>query len=79
MYAWGAHEQDQAGNLTLKSKQTLDALKFVKALYEETMTAEVFTWDASSNNRVVSASFLVLNAISTTHGGETRRCPARSS
>ena len=30
MYAWGAHEQDQAGNLTLKSKQTLDALKFVE-------------------------------------------------
>jgi multiple sugar transport system substrate-binding protein len=72
MYAWGAHEQDQAGNLTLRSKQTLDALKFVKALYEETMTAEVFTWDASSNNRgVVSGKLsLVLNAISTTRTAE---------
>jgi multiple sugar transport system substrate-binding protein len=72
MYAWGSHEQDQAGNLTLKSKQTLDALKFVKALYEEAMTPEVFTWDASSNNRgVVSGKLsLVLNAISTTRTAE---------
>ncbi len=72
MYAWGAHEQDGAGNLILNSKQTLDALKFVKALFEETMTPEVFTWDASSNNRgVVSGKLsLVLNAISTTRTAE---------
>jgi multiple sugar transport system substrate-binding protein len=72
MYAWGAHEQDEAGNLILNSKQTLDALKFVKALFEETMTPEVFTWDASSNNRgVVSGKLsLVLNAISTTRTAE---------
>ena len=72
MYSWGAHEQDEAGNLSLNSKQTLDALKFVKALFEETMTPEVFTWDASSNNRgVVSGKLsLVLNAISTTRTAE---------
>jgi len=72
MYSWGAHEQDEAGNLTLNSKQTLDALKFVKALYEETMTPEVFTWDASSNNRAVVSGkvSLVLNAISTTRTAE---------
>jgi multiple sugar transport system substrate-binding protein len=72
MYAWGAHEQDEAGNLILNSKQTLDALKFVKALFEETMTPEVFTWDASSNNRAVVSGkvSLVLNAISTTRTAE---------
>ncbi len=72
MYAFGAHEQDEAGNLILNSKQTLEAIKFVKALFEETMTAEVFTWDASSNNRgVVSGKLsLVLNAISTTRVAE---------
>jgi len=72
MYAFGAHEQDEAGNLILNSKQTLEAVKFVKALFEETMTAEVFTWDASSNNRgVVSGKLsLVLNAISTTRTAE---------
>jgi multiple sugar transport system substrate-binding protein len=72
MYAFGAHEQDEAGNLTLNSKQTLEAMKFVKALFEEAMTPEVFTWDASSNNRgVVSGKLsLVLNAISTTRTAE---------
>jgi len=72
MYAFGAHEQDEAGNLILNSKQTLEAIKYVKALFEETMTAEVFTWDASSNNRgVVSGKLsLVLNAISTTRTAE---------
>jgi len=72
MYAWGAHEQDEAGNMILNSKQTLDTIKFVKALFEETMTPEVFTWDASSNNRgVVSGKLsLVLNAISTTRTAE---------
>ena len=55
MYSWGAHEQDEAGNPILNSKQTLDAIKFVKSLFEETMTAEVFTWDQSSNNRSMLA------------------------
>ncbi len=72
MYSWGASVQDEAGNLVLNSKQTLDTIKFVKALFEETMTPEVFTWDASSNNRgVVSGKLsLVLNAISTTRTAE---------
>ena len=72
MYAFGAHEQDEAGNLILNSKQTLEAIKYVKALFEETMTPEVFTWDASSNNRgIVSGKLsVVLNAISTTRVAE---------
>ncbi len=72
MYAFGAHEQDEAGNLVLNSKQTLEAVKFVKALYDETMTAEVYTWDASSNNRAMIAgkASLALNAISITRTAE---------
>ena len=45
MYSFGASEQDPEGNPILKSKETLEAIKFVKALYEETMTDEVLTWD----------------------------------
>ena len=72
MYSFGAHEQDAAGYLTLNSKNTLEAVKFVKALYQETMTPEVFTWDASSNNRAMLAGTisLALNAISITRQGE---------
>jgi multiple sugar transport system substrate-binding protein len=72
MYSFGSHEQDVEGNFALDSKNTLDALKFVKALFEETMTPEVFTWDASSNNRAMIAGkiSLALNAISITRTAE---------
>jgi multiple sugar transport system substrate-binding protein len=77
MYAFGAHEQDEEGNLTINSPQTLEALRFVKALFEEAMTPEVLAWDASSNNRQILAgrSSLVLNAISVTRTGENTKLP----
>jgi multiple sugar transport system substrate-binding protein len=77
MYAFGSSVQDAGGNLVLDSKQTREALAFVKALFEETMTPEVLAWDASSNNRVMLAgrSSLVLNAISVTRTGETEKLP----
>ena len=46
MYSFGAHEQDANGYLALNSKNTVEAVKFVKALFQEAMTPEVFTWDA---------------------------------
>jgi multiple sugar transport system substrate-binding protein len=72
MYAHGAHEQDENHNLTLNSKKTLETIKFVKALFQEAMTPEVFTWDASSNNRAMIAGklSLALNAISITRTAE---------
>src|SRR5262249_48648367 len=72
MYSFGAHEQDAEGHLTLSSKQTLDAIKFVKAMFQETMTDEVFTWDASSNNQAMLAGkiSLAINAISITRTAE---------
>lgn len=77
MYAFGASEQDAEGTPTLKSKETLEAIKYVKALYQETMTDEVFTWDASSNNRLMLAGqgSLALNAISITRTGEKEQLP----
>ena len=72
MYSFGAHEQDANSNLTINSKNTVEAVKFMKALFQETMTPEVFTWDASSNNRAMLAGTisLALNAISITRTGE---------
>jgi multiple sugar transport system substrate-binding protein len=72
MYSFGAHEQDAAGYLALNSKNTVEAVKFVKALFQEAMTPEVFTWDPSSNNRAMLAGTvsLALNAISITRTGE---------
>jgi len=77
LYAHGGGEQDADGNLNIKSKETLDALKFVKALFQETMTPEVLAWDPSSNNRAMIAgeSSLVLNAISVTREAEDKKLP----
>src|SRR5262245_11647158 len=77
MYAFGASEQDADGNPALKSKETLEAIKFVKALYEETMINEVLTWDASSNNRFMLSEqgSLAVNPISITRTAENQKLP----
>jgi len=72
MYSFGSSVQDEQGNLVLNSKETLEAVKFVMALYEECMTEEVFAWDASANNRfmISGKGSLALNAISITRTAE---------
>ncbi|ETW98950.1 MAG: hypothetical protein ETSY2_41860, partial [Candidatus Entotheonella gemina] len=47
MAAFGSSVQDEAGRPILNSPQTLEALRFVKALYQEAMTDEVFTWEGA--------------------------------
>ena len=77
MYSHGASVQDEAGNLVLNSKNTLESIKFVKALFEEAMTPEVLAWDASSNNRAMLSGKVsaVLNAISVTRTAENEKMP----
>lgn len=77
LFAFGGSVQDEHSAVILDSKQTLDAVKFVKALYRDTMTPEVMAWDASSNNRAMLAGkiSLCLNAISITREGENKNIP----
>ena len=72
MWSYGASVQDEHGNVTINSKPTIEALKLMKALYTETETPEVFTWDPSSNNRAILAGRVsyVQNAISVTREAE---------
>src|SRR5258708_6040483 len=72
LLSYGGAEQDEAGRVTLNSKETIEALKYMRALYKETMTSEIFTWDPSSNNRGILAGKLsfVQNAISVTRQAE---------
>jgi len=72
MWSYGSSVQDEHGNPTLGSKQTLEALKYMKTLYQDTETPEVFTWDPSSNNRAILAGRVsyVDNAISVTRQAE---------
>src|SRR5262249_17503334 len=56
LWSYGASECDESGkNVTLNSKQTLEAVKFVRALYKEAMEPEVLSWDDASNNRCLAS------------------------
>src|SRR6266498_83098 len=72
LWSFGGAEQDANGNPTLKSKETVEAVKFMRELYKQTETPEVFTWDPSSNNRGILSGKLsfVCNAISVTRTAE---------
>jgi multiple sugar transport system substrate-binding protein len=66
LWSFGGAEQDTEGRVVLNSKETIEAVKFIRALYRESETAEVFTWDPASNNRMMLAgrASFVQNAIS---------------
>jgi len=72
LWSFGGKEQDEHGNVAINSKETVEALKFMKAVFQESETPEVFTWDPSNNNRGMLAGKLsfVLNAISITRQAE---------
>jgi multiple sugar transport system substrate-binding protein len=77
LYAFGAAMQNAENRPTLQSKEALEALKFVKALYVESMTDDVLTWTEASNNQLMLAGqgSLALNAISITRTAENKRMP----
>jgi multiple sugar transport system substrate-binding protein len=77
LWSFGGAEQDEHGNVTINSKQTIEALKYMKALFQESETPEVFTWDPSSNNRAMLAgkTSYVANAISITRQAEREHSP----
>jgi multiple sugar transport system substrate-binding protein len=77
MYCFGGSEQNGDGNPALKSNMTLEAIKFVKALYDEAMTKDVLTWDAASNNRFIlnGEGSLTLDTVSIARASENMRLP----
>src|SRR5215472_11783271 len=72
LWSFGGAEQDEAGNVTINSKNTIEALKYMKALFQDTETNEVFTWTPPSNNQAMLAGRVsfVMNAISITRQSE---------
>ncbi len=56
MFSFGAQEADPSGrNILIDSKETREALRFAKALFDEGMTPEVFSWDDASDNRYLAS------------------------
>jgi multiple sugar transport system substrate-binding protein len=66
LWAFGAAEQDEAGQVAINSPATVEAVKLMATIYRESMTSDVFMWDAASNNRafVWGQASIIQNAIS---------------
>jgi len=75
LYSYGGSVQDDEGNVVINSKQTLEAVKFVRALFKEAMTPVVLSWNAFSNNRFMlkGKGSLVVNSISLTRYAEKHK------
>ncbi len=80
LWSFGGAEQDEAGNVTINSKNTIEALKYMKELYTKAETPEVFTWTPPSNNQAMLAGRVsyVANAISVTRQSEREKLPIDS-
>jgi multiple sugar transport system substrate-binding protein len=66
MAAYGSSIQDEAGNVTINRPATVEAVKVGAALYRAGMPEDVFTWDATANNRFMASGqgSMTLNPIS---------------
>jgi hypothetical protein len=66
MWSYGGAEQDENENVILNSPETVEAVKFMKELFEGAMTEEVFAWNPASNNQGMVGGKLsyIVNSIS---------------
>jgi ABC-type glycerol-3-phosphate transport system substrate-binding protein len=73
LWAFGGLEQDASENIAINSPETIAALEYMKELYENTMTPEVFSWVPASNNQLLIAgqASYILNSISAYRTAQT--------
>ncbi|MBA3488015.1 MAG: extracellular solute-binding protein [Longispora sp.] len=66
LWSYGASIQDAKERVVINSDETVAAVEFMAKLFKETMTNEVFSWNASSNNQGLVAGKLsyIVNSIS---------------
>jgi multiple sugar transport system substrate-binding protein len=56
LFSFGGVETDPSGdNIMIDSKEMRETLRFAKALFDEGMTPEVFSWDDASDNRYLAS------------------------
>lgn len=66
MWSHGASIQDANEKVVINSPETIAAVEFMAKLFKETMTNEVFSWNAASNNQGLVAGKMsyIVNSIS---------------
>jgi multiple sugar transport system substrate-binding protein len=56
LFSHGAQESDPSGQqILIDSQEMRQGLKFLKAMFDEAMTPEVFSWDDASDNRFLAS------------------------
>jgi multiple sugar transport system substrate-binding protein len=77
LQCFGAFIQNKDQQVTINSKQTREALAFMRSLYKTGMTNEIFGWNPASNNTYLYSGkgSLILNAISATRTPEDLNLP----
>ena len=73
LWAFGAAIQDEQERIVINSPETIAAIEYMKMLYEQAMTPEVFGWTPASNNQLLiggQASYIV-NSISAYRTAQT--------
>lgn len=73
IWSFGGSLQDANENVVLNSPATVAAVEYMTKLYQQAMTAEVFSWTAASNNQGLVAGQLsyILNSISAYRSAQT--------
>jgi len=66
MWSFGGSIQDAQQNVVINSPEVIDAVDYMAKLFKQSMTDEIFSWTAASNNQGLIAGKLnyILNSIS---------------
>lgn len=66
IWSYGGAVQDKDSNVTINSDAVVQAVDYMRRLFKQAETAEVFSWNAASNNQGLVAGSLsfILNSIS---------------
>jgi len=77
MMCFGSFIQNAENRLTIRSKQTVEALNFMADIYRNGETDEIFGWNPASNNQFLYSGkgSMILNAISATRTPEDLKLP----
>jgi multiple sugar transport system substrate-binding protein len=77
MMCFGAFLQNDENRPTLKSKNAVEAVKTMAAIFKSGETNDIFAWNPASNNNYLysGTASMILNAISATRTPEAQRLP----
>jgi multiple sugar transport system substrate-binding protein len=73
LWSFGGAIQNEQEQVVINSPETIAAVEFMAKLFQQTMTDEVFSWNAASNNQGLIAGKLsyILNSISAYRTAQT--------